>query len=124
MKNFIQTGSYITVPAPADVKSGDLVFVGALFGIADNDAPSGAPCVLCTEGVYTLPKTSAQAWTVGVAIYWDGSEATTTATDMASVISGASSGSRHARALDGGVAPADFASFLGMATFSTRLRRS
>lgn len=81
MKNFIQTGSYITVPAPADVKSGDLVFVGALFGVADVDAVSGASVVLCTEGVYTLPKASAQAWTVGAAIYWDGDKATTTATD-------------------------------------------
>lgn len=81
MKNFVQTGSYISVPAPADVKSGDLVFVGSLFGVADTDAASGAPVVICTEGVYTLPKTSAQAWAVGAAIYWDGSKATTTATD-------------------------------------------
>lgn len=83
MKNFVQTGSYITVPAPADVKSGDLVFVGALFGIADIDAVSGASVVLCTEGVYILPKTNAQGWTVGAAIYWDADNkvATTTSTD-------------------------------------------
>jgi predicted RecA/RadA family phage recombinase len=29
------------------------------------------------RGVFELPKTSAQAWTVGATIYWDGSGATT-----------------------------------------------
>ena len=81
MKNFIQTGSIIGVVAPADVQSGDLVFVGSLFGVANADAVSGAPVEIWTEGVYTLPKASAQAWTVGAAIYWDGTQVTTTATD-------------------------------------------
>jgi len=83
MKNFVQTGSYISVPAPTDVKSGDLIVVGALFGVAETDATSGAPVVICTEGVYTLPKASAQAWTVGVAVYWDADNkvATTVSTD-------------------------------------------
>lgn len=83
MKNFIQSGEAITVPAPAAVKSGDLVIVGSLFGVAESDADDGADVVLNTSGVFTLPKTSAQAWTVGAAIYWDAatSKATTTAED-------------------------------------------
>ncbi|UYO55701.1 DUF2190 family protein [Rhodopseudomonas palustris] len=71
MKTFIQSGDLITVPAPAAVKSGDGVQVGSLFGIANADAASGSDVVLSTEGVFELPKTSAQAWTVGAAIYWD-----------------------------------------------------
>jgi|GEM_PF-4444391 len=38
MKNYIQPGDSITVPAPADVKSGDLVVVGDLFGVAQFSA--------------------------------------------------------------------------------------
>lgn len=83
MKNYLQSGDAITVPAPADVKSGDGVIVGALFGIAATDAASGDDVVLNTTGVYTLPKTSAQAWTVGAAIHWDAENgvATTSADD-------------------------------------------
>lgn len=76
-KNFIQPGDTITVPAPAAVSSGDGVLVGKLFGIAQFDAASGADVEISTKGVYTLPKTSAQAWTVGALIYWDGSKTTT-----------------------------------------------
>ena len=84
MKNFSQTGDAVTVPAPADVKSGDLVVVGTLFGVAATDAESGDDVVIHTSGVYTLPKKSAQAWSaIGTAIYWDSEygEATTAADD-------------------------------------------
>ena len=42
MKNFIQSGRTLTVSAPADIKSGDLVVVGSLFGVAYCDAAIGA----------------------------------------------------------------------------------
>ncbi len=82
MKNFVQPGDIVAVPAPADVSSGDLVMVGKLFGVACTDAASGAAVEIKTSGVFTLPKTSAQAWTVGAAVYWDAtnSEVTTTST--------------------------------------------
>lgn len=78
--NYIQDGDNLTVPAPANVSSGDGVKVGVLFGVASTDALSGADVVIATKGVYELPKTSAQAWTVGAAIYWTGSAATTATT--------------------------------------------
>lgn len=77
MKNFIQPGDTITVPAPADVASGAGVLVGKLFGVASSDAKSGDPVEISRSGVYELAKTSAQAWTVGALIYFDGSKATT-----------------------------------------------
>lgn len=82
MKNYIQTGDNVTVAAPADVLSGAGVLVGSLFGVASADAASGASVVIVTRGVFTLPKTSAQAWTVGAKIYWDATNkvCTTTAT--------------------------------------------
>ena len=77
MRNFIQTGDIVTILAPAAVSSGDGVLVGTLFGIAATDAEFGDNVAIKTTGVFTLPKTSTQAWTVGAAIYWDGDECTT-----------------------------------------------
>jgi predicted RecA/RadA family phage recombinase len=80
MKNFVQPGDAMTVPAPADVTAGDGVQVGQLFGVATTDAVNGADVVIQTTGVVDLPKTSAQAWsTIGALVYWTGTEATTTA---------------------------------------------
>ena len=79
MKNFISTGDIIEVIAPANVKSGDIVEVGKLVGIACTDALSGAPVNIKTSGCFTVKKVSAQAWTVGAPVYVASGEATTTA---------------------------------------------
>lgn len=82
-KNYIQPGDTVTVTAPAAVASGAGVLIGTLFGVAITDAASGAAVPIKTTGVFDLAKTSAQAWTVGAAIYWDNTNkvCTTTATD-------------------------------------------
>lgn len=77
MRNYVSPGDMITVTAPAAVSSGDGVLAGTLFGVAATSADSGAAVEIKTTGVFTLPKTNAQAWTVGAAIYWDGSKCTT-----------------------------------------------
>lgn len=79
MKNYISSGDIITVTAPANVKSGDLVEVGKLVGVAVADADSGAPVNIKTSGVFEVKKVSAQAWTVGAPVYVAAGEATTTA---------------------------------------------
>ena len=79
MKNYVQPGVALTVPAPDDVASGDGIVVGALFGVVQGDAVSGADCVIVTEGVFELPKVSGQAWTVGARVYWTSGGAATTA---------------------------------------------
>jgi len=71
MKNFIQPGENISVPAPADVASGAGVLVGSLFGVSTGAALSGESVTLVRRGVFELPKISAQAWTVGAKIYWN-----------------------------------------------------
>lgn len=71
MKNYIQTGANITVAAPATVASGAGVLVGKMFGVAAANAESGVDVTIVRKGVFTLPKTSAQAWTLGAALYWD-----------------------------------------------------
>lgn len=82
MKNYVQPGDVITIPAPEDVTGGKGVLVGSLFGIAAHDAASGSPVPVSRKGVFKMNKTSAQAWSVGAKIYWDGTakECTTTAT--------------------------------------------
>lgn len=71
MKNFVAVGDTVTVPAAAATESGAGVLVGALFGVAVNAAALGAPLQLMTTGIFDLPKTSAQAWTIGARVYWD-----------------------------------------------------
>ena len=82
MKNYIQSGDTITVPAPADVKSGSLVVVGDLCGVAEFSAAAGDAVEITTKGVFTLPKVPAQAWTVGAKLYFVAADqqVTTTAT--------------------------------------------
>jgi predicted RecA/RadA family phage recombinase len=77
MKNYIQPGDSITVIAEVKTKSGELVAVGNLYGVATADAEIGEPVTLVRKGVFDLAKTSAQAWTVGAKIYFDGTACTT-----------------------------------------------
>lgn len=79
-KSYIQSGDVLTVTAPADVVSGDLVVVGDIVGVATHSALSGKSVEIKTTGVFELKKVSAQAWaTVGLAIYVASGEATTAA---------------------------------------------
>ncbi len=74
MKNFIQPGFQLDMIAPADVLSGEGVLIGTIFGIAAQDAASGAPVTLSTAGVFEMPKASADNITAGAALYWDAAE--------------------------------------------------
>lgn len=71
MKNHVQPGNTLTLPAPADVLSGAGVVVGSIFGVANGDALSGEPVDLDVVGVFTLPKVSALAIAIGDMVYWD-----------------------------------------------------
>lgn len=71
MKNFVQYGDTISLIAPYALVSGTGFLVGALFAVAVFDAANGAPVEGRVEGVFTLPKTAAQAWTQGQKVYWD-----------------------------------------------------
>lgn len=71
MKNYIQPGVTLSLTAPADIASGKGVLIGSIFGVAVNDVKSGEQGEFTVAGVFELPKTSAQAWTLGAKIYWD-----------------------------------------------------
>ncbi len=76
MKNYIQPGKNITVAAPAEVKSGALVVVGALVGVAAFDALKDAEVEIATEGVFELPCATADDIGVGDLLYSDAGELT------------------------------------------------
>jgi predicted RecA/RadA family phage recombinase len=69
--NYLQPGDHLTVTAPAALSSGDPVLIESLFGVAQTDAESGATVVIATEGVWTLPKVTADVFAVGEPVYYD-----------------------------------------------------
>lgn len=71
MQNFQQPGEVVTMAAPYDRTSGQGALIGHLFGVAVSTVLNGVVGEFKTTGVFTLAKTSAQAWTVGALLYWD-----------------------------------------------------
>lgn len=71
MKSFVQRGHALSFAAPYAVASGAPFKVGALVAVAVTAAATGAAVEGMPEGVFQLPKVSAQAWAVGDKIYWD-----------------------------------------------------
>ena len=71
-KNYIQEGETITLTAPAvtGCKSGDLIVVGAIAGVAAFDAAAGDEVEVTVEGVWELPKASGQILE-GARVWWD-----------------------------------------------------
>lgn|SRR5215813_2520665 len=71
MKNFIQPGEVVTLPAPAGgCKSGDVITVGKLIGVAAYDAVAGADVETQLVGVFELPKASATTFSAGAPVSW------------------------------------------------------
>ncbi len=80
MRNYVQPGVSITVTAAAAASSGDGVKVGNLFGIASGDAGIGEKLVITTQGVFDMPKVSANTFDVGALVYWDDTAKVVTST--------------------------------------------
>lgn len=76
MKNYLQDGHNLTLTAPGGgVVSGSGYVIGGLFVVAVATAAATESFVGTTCGVFSLPKTAAQAWTEGQKIYWDAGNA-------------------------------------------------
>lgn len=69
--NYVQPGKVLTLTAPYARSSGEGALVDSVFGVALNDVLIAVATEFAVTGVWTLAKTSAQAWTVGQKIYWD-----------------------------------------------------
>ena len=69
MKTFIQPGNVIQHTAGANIKSGQVVKIGSLIGVAAVDIPNGATGSVNLTGVYTVP--AAAGVTKGAKVFWD-----------------------------------------------------
>ena len=87
MKNFVQAGSNLTLPAPAAIASGDLVIIGSLIGVAAGSAASGEDFDLVTAGVFDLPKATG-AIGLGAAVYGDSTAKKVTTTASGNTLCG------------------------------------
>lgn len=88
MKNYIQPGVNLPVIAAAATASGSGVLVGSLFGVAQNEAEANGELTIVRCGVFDLTKTSTQAWSVGVKVYWNDSTKKCTTADTGNTLIG------------------------------------
>lgn len=71
MRNYVQPGKVITIPAPSDIASSDLVVIGSLVGVACGDATAGGDLDIQRNSVFTLPKNGTDVFAVGDNCYYD-----------------------------------------------------
>ena len=69
--NYVQAGKVLDFSAPYDRTTGQGFQVGSIFAVALGTALSTVAIRGQIDGVWTLAKTSAQAWTVGQKLFWD-----------------------------------------------------
>jgi predicted RecA/RadA family phage recombinase len=71
MKTFVEEGQVVEFVMPGTATVGIGIKVGSRLAIPTVSAASGAKCPCIVRGVIVHNKLSAQAWTVGVMLYWD-----------------------------------------------------
>ena len=83
MRNLARQGQALTWRNATGngVKSGQLVPVGDVVGVAAVDIAAGARGALAMEGVFSLPKKAAEAIAQGVRVYLASGKITATAGD-------------------------------------------
>lgn len=103
MKNYIQLGDNLTLPAPAAIASGAATLIGAIFGVASADAAQGEDVSFVRVGVFVLPKAAGAAWAVGQKLYWDATAKNVTATVGTNILIGAAAAPAASADLSGSV---------------------
>ncbi|WP_267426338.1 DUF2190 family protein [Methylobacterium sp. GC_Met_2] len=79
MKNYLQNGDALNVVAPAaGVVSGQPLVIGKIFGVCGSTRLVGETFALWRKGIFSLPKTNAQAWAQGDTLYWDAANSVVT----------------------------------------------
>lgn len=89
MKNYIQPGENLTLPAPYAVAAGEGCQIGAIFGVVAGDALEDEDCDLVTKGVFNLSKVTANVFAIGAAAYWDNTAKLITSTSSGNTRVGA-----------------------------------
>lgn len=103
MKNYVQLGDNLTLPAPYAVSSGDGVLIGTIFGVASTTQAQGEECAFVRIGVFTLPKAAGASWTPGQKLYWDATAKNVTATAGANTPIGAAASAQASADTSGNV---------------------
>ena len=80
MKNFLQPGVNLTLPAAADIKSGEVFILGAITGIAAGDALEDEMVDVVTSGVFSVDKVGADSFSVGDGVFYDATTKLATST--------------------------------------------
>ena len=88
MKNSIQDGEVLALAAPYAVSSGGGALIGAIFGVAVTTLANGEVGNFQLEGVYTLPKATGAAATLGAKAYWNDTNKNVTATASTNTLIG------------------------------------
>ncbi len=70
---FVQDGDVLDYAnaSGATIASGAVVVMGNIIGVALSDIADGTTGAVAIEGVFTLPKTTGSAWTIGSKLLWD-----------------------------------------------------
>jgi predicted RecA/RadA family phage recombinase len=87
VKNSVQYGDTLALPAPYAVASGGGALIGSIFGVAVTALANGETGSFQLEGVYTLPKATGAA-TLGARAYWDDTAKKVTATSTSNTLVG------------------------------------
>lgn len=98
MKTYVQDGDTVTLPAPYAVTSGQGALIGALFGVANFDAASGADCEFDIEGVFDVTALSTDTAAVGAKLYWDNTNRRLTTTAASNTLVGVAVATKSAGA--------------------------
>jgi len=88
MDNYDSPGEIVTLTAGANLTAGTGVLIGSLFVVPTISVSSGDRFTGLVTGVVEHAKTSAQAWTEGVKIYFDASPPEMTTTSSGNTLVG------------------------------------
>lgn len=71
MTNFVEEGASVSYPnaSGSTIASGAIVPMVTVCGIAVTDIANGASGTVALSGVYTVDKTTGEAWAIGTALY-------------------------------------------------------
>jgi len=88
MKNFIQDGCVLDLPAPYARNAGEMALIGSILGVAACTLSNGQVGAFHTKGVFEINKLSTDVVTVGAKLYWDDTNKRLTLTSTSNTLAG------------------------------------
>lgn len=108
MKNYLQPGNSITVPAPAGgAVSGKPAAMGSLRGFYASSAPEGAPVAVNRTGVFEVVKAAGEAWGIGDKLHYSATNQNFTKAAADAVVFGFAGAPADAAAITGEIVLGD-----------------